>query len=108
MSEPVKLWDIDGNVVTMYSPETARAAVLAGLLFDVRPTVIELPADSTSGAKVTLMFPTAEDKAVYMRRVDDLDLDLLPTLDGMPGDEQPVPEPKRKPGRPRKATGGVL
>jgi hypothetical protein len=107
MSEPVKLWDIDGNEVIMYSPETARAAVLAGVLFDVRPTVIELPADSASGTKVTLMFPTAEDKAAYMRRVDALDLDLLPALDGMPGDEQPVAEPKRKPGRPRKAMGGL-
>jgi hypothetical protein len=63
------------------------------------------------GEQVTLHSPAVARMAVdagalyTFRPVVDVDADM-PALDGMPGeDEQPVTEPKRKAGRPRKSTG---
>jgi hypothetical protein len=129
MSEPITLYDGDGNEVIMYSPTVAHYAVLSGKLFAEPPHRIEMAADERTGAKVTLLFPTADDKAAYLRRVDEVNaipkpppdvafaelraefgayfdgvdpanVDAdMPALDGMP-----EPEPVRKAGRPRKGT----
>jgi hypothetical protein len=85
MSEPIKLFDRDGNPVTRYSPNMAQMEVAAGLLFHTPPA----------------------------------DVDDMPALDGMPGDDEPTPEynakrmreyverVERKVGRPRKGKGAL-
>lgn len=41
MSERIVLYDIDGEMVEMYSPRVAKERVDAGLLFVAPPLVIE-------------------------------------------------------------------
>ena len=44
MSEPIKLYDKDGNEVVRYSPMMAHLEVAAGLLFAAPPVDADFPA----------------------------------------------------------------
>ena len=60
MSEPITLYDADGNKVIMYSPMVAQFAVESGKLFTVRPVKIAVVANGV----------------IYHVGVDDVTLDM--------------------------------
>ena len=41
MSELIELYDINANVVKMYSPKVAEGLVESGVLFECPPTIVE-------------------------------------------------------------------
>ena len=55
MSEPIELYDVDANPVTMYAPMTAAELVKQGVLFECPPMLVEV--EKTSPPKATKKAP---------------------------------------------------
>ena len=51
MSEPIELYDADGNIVVSHSPMVAEGLIVAGELFANPPVIEEKPAPSKTTKK---------------------------------------------------------